>query len=110
MIYNKEYKYDYYMKNKNIKAVDLDSVLEKKLKNKKFKEDFDEFGLQLSVAYEIIKLRKARKMSQALLAEKIGTTQSNIARFESGGQNFSLNFLGKVAKALESELVVSFKD
>ncbi|NCT54622.1 helix-turn-helix transcriptional regulator [Candidatus Falkowbacteria bacterium] len=97
------------MKNKNIKAIDLDSVLEKKLKNKKFKEDFDEYGLKLSVSYEIIKLRKARKMSQALLAEKIGTTQSNIARFEAGHQNFSLNFLGKVAKALESELIVSFK-
>lgn len=97
------------MKTKNIKAIDLDSVLKKKLKNKKFKEDFDEFGLQLAVSCEIIKLRKLRKMSQKLLADKIGTTQSNIARFEAGHQNFSVNFLGKIAKALESELIVSFK-
>lgn len=98
------------MKTKNNKAIDFDGALKKKLKSKKFKQAFDLYGLQISVAHEIIRLRKTRNMSQSLLAAKIGTTQSNIARFEAGHQNFSLHFLEKVAKALESELVVSFKD
>jgi ribosome-binding protein aMBF1 (putative translation factor) len=97
------------MKTKNIKAIDFDKVLEKKLKSKKFKQDFNEYGFQLEVAYKIIKLRKSKKISQALLAKRIGTSQSNVARFEAGRQNFSLSFLGKVAEALKTELVVSFK-
>ena len=93
----------------NIKALDFDKILERKLKNKKFRKSFDEQGFKLEVAYKIMKLRKSKKISQSLLAEKIGTSQSNVARFEAGQQNFSLRFLGRVAEALESELVVSFR-
>ncbi|MFA6194277.1 MAG: helix-turn-helix transcriptional regulator [Patescibacteria group bacterium] len=98
------------MKNKkNIpKAIDFDDVLAKELKDPEFKKLFDEYGRQLDIAYNIIQLRKAKKMSQLELARKIGTTQSNIARIEGGRQNFTINLLQKVAEALDSNLKVSF--
>ena len=91
---------------KKIKLTDFDEVLAEELKDPKAKKLFDEYGRQLELAYRILQIRKAKKMSQLLLAKKIGTTQSNIARVESGQQNFTLSFLGKVAVALDAKLEI----
>jgi len=96
------------MNKKNNKAIDFQDVLKEKLKNKEFKQYFDEYGKQLEIAYQILELRKKKKMSQKELAEKIGTTQSNIARMETGQQNFTTNTLGKIASAFNLDLKVSF--
>lgn len=97
------------MKNKKIipKAADFDELLNKELKNPRFKKYFDEYGRQLELAYKILQLRKAKKMSQSDLAKKIGTTQSNVARIEAGRQNFTINLLHKVAAALEADLKIT---
>jgi len=47
-------------------------------------------------------------MSQAVLAKKIGTKQSNIARMETGQQNFSIDTLQKIAQVFKKDLKVSF--
>lgn len=90
------------------RAIDFDEVLAEKLKNPKFKKYYDEYGRQLELAYQILQLRQAKKMSQLELAKKIGTTQSNVARIESGQQNFTIKFLNKVAEALEANLKINF--
>lgn len=48
-------------------------------------------------------------MTQKQLAEKIGTRQSAISRLESGNANPSIQFLQKVASALDTKLIVSFR-
>ena len=93
-------------KNKTTKATNFQAYLDDKLKDKVLKRHYDEYGKQLEIAYQIIKLRKKAKMSQLELAKKIHTTQSNVARIESGQQNFTVNLLNKVAKALGSELKI----
>ncbi len=87
---------------------DFDFYLKKQLKDPEFKRLFDEYGKQLDVAYQILQLRKKKKISQSQLAKKIGTTQSNVARMEAGKQNFSTNTLVRVAAALGKELEVRF--
>lgn len=47
-------------------------------------------------------------MSQKELAKKIGTTQSNIARMETGQQNFTTNTLNKIASAFNLDLKINF--
>lgn len=94
------------MNKKNI--INFESHLRGKLKNKQFKKYFDEYGKQLEIAYLIVQKRKQAKISQKELAQKIGTTQSNVARMEAGNQNFSMITLEKIAEALKSELKVSF--
>jgi len=98
------------MKNKKIqlKATDFDDVLAGEFKNPKFAKYYDEYGRQLELAYQILQLRKAKKMSQLELAKKIGTTQGNVARIEGGRQNFTINLLNKVAAALGANLKISF--
>ena len=97
------------MDNKKIqKAQDFQAYLKRQLKNPEFKKYYDEYGKQLEIAYQILKLRKEKKISQSQLAKKIGTKQSNIARMEAGQQNFSVDILGKIAGALGCDLRVTF--
>ncbi|MDP2683729.1 MAG: helix-turn-helix transcriptional regulator [bacterium] len=95
-------------KKKINKALDFQDILSQKLKDPEFKNSYDEYGKQLEIAYKILELRKKRKMSQKELAEKIGTTQSNIARMESGQQNFTTNTLSKIAIVFKCDLQVNF--
>lgn len=67
----------------------------------------------LKPEYQLIRAsidrRLAKEISQKQLADKIGTKQSAISRLESGKANPSLKFLKKVAKALDSKLVIEFR-
>ncbi|WZL73959.1 helix-turn-helix transcriptional regulator [Clostridiaceae bacterium 35-E11] len=64
--------------------------------------------LQYKLVREIIRYRKERNLTQKELAEIIGTKQSAISRLESGKLNPSLEFLLKVAKALNVKLDIQF--
>ena len=92
----------------NKKSNDFQVYLEECLKDPKFKKLFDEYGKQLEIAYQILQLRKKKKLSQAQLAKKIGTTQSNIARMEAGQQNFTTDTLQKIAYAFDCDLRIDF--
>jgi len=95
-------------KKKQQKPTDFQEYLKEQLKDPEFKKYYDEYGKQLEIAYQILLLRKKKKMSQAALAKKIGTKQSNIARMEAGEQNFSIETLQKIAQVFNRELKVSF--
>lgn len=49
--------------------------------------------------------RKHRGLTQAQLAERLGTSQSAINRIEKGHQNLSLEMLARIGSALDSEIV-----
>src|SRR5919205_1172582 len=49
--------------------------------------------------------RRHRGLTQQQLAERLGTSQSAIARIEQGGQNLTLDLLGRLSTALDSELI-----
>ena len=90
------------------KTVDFQKYLAEKLKDSKFKKYYDEYGKQLEIAYQILLLRKQKKMSQAELAKRIGTKQSNIARMEAGQENFTTDTLQKIASVFKRELKIEF--
>lgn len=90
------------------KAVDFQEYLAGQLKNATVKKHYEEYGKQLEIAYEIAQLRKKEKISQAELAKRIGTTQSNIARMEAGEQNFTTDTLQKIAVAFKRDLRIEF--
>lgn len=97
------------MNKKGIKkSIDFQTYLDEQLKNPKMRKYYDEYGKQLEVAYQILKLRKKLGISQAQLAKKLGTTQSNVARIETGQQNFTTVTLQKIAEALDRDLKIEF--
>jgi predicted transcriptional regulator len=67
---------------------------------------------KLAPFYEIINqillLRKEKNLTQRELAELINTTQSCIARLESGNYNPSLQFLQKIADACGKKVEIRF--
>ena len=65
-------------------------------------------GSYIKIRQDIVRLlvdeRKSQKLTQEELANRLGIPRSNIARFERGEQNVTIDFLIKVAVALGKEL------
>ncbi|MDD6157517.1 MAG: helix-turn-helix transcriptional regulator [Lachnospiraceae bacterium] len=62
-----------------------------------------------SVVRQLKEIRKEQGMTQACLAELVGTKKSNISRLESGRYNPSLDFLVRVADGLGKEIQMKVK-
>jgi len=95
-------------KNKKIVYLSFERYLAQQLKNKKFREAYEEEGQRLEIAYRILQLRKQRKLSQKELACKLNTTQSVIARMETGRQNFTTDTLQKISSVFNRKLKIEF--
>jgi transcriptional regulator with XRE-family HTH domain len=61
------------------------------------------------IAEQVTEQRAARGLSQKELAELCGTTQSAIARLESGGRPPKIDTLLRIAEALDCELEVKLR-
>ncbi len=62
-----------------------------------------------ALAERVTRQRQAHGLSQHELAQLVGTTQSAIARLESGGRPPRIDTLLRVANALDCELVVELR-
>ncbi len=83
-------------------------IKKKLLKDADVRKAYQELGPEFELARTVIEMRLKKGLTQAVLAKKIGTKQSAVARLESGRYNPSLVFLDKVASALGAKLEVSF--
>ncbi len=61
------------------------------------------------LADQLVERRRALNLSQQELAELCGTTQSAIARLESGGRPPRIDTLLRIANALDAELIVELR-
>ena len=71
--------------------------------------DVEETRLYADMAGQVAAQRAARGLSQAELASLTGTTQSAIARLESGRRAPRVDTLLRVANALDCELEVTLR-
>ncbi|MFH0854718.1 MAG: helix-turn-helix transcriptional regulator [bacterium] len=96
---------------KNYKKIiypSFERYLSQRMKSKTFREAYEREGRRLEVAYGILQLRKKQKISQKELAIKLDTTQSVVARMESGQQNFTTDTLQKIASVFKRNLKIEF--
>jgi transcriptional regulator with XRE-family HTH domain len=70
----------------------------------------EEGWLFAQVAGQVADRRKERGLSQAELAALVGTTQSAIARLESGGRPPRIDTLLRIANALDADLHIELLD
>ena len=70
----------------------------------------EEGWLFAQIAGQVADRRKERGLSQADLAELVGTTQSAIARLESGGRPPRIDTLLRIANALDADLHIELID
>jgi transcriptional regulator with XRE-family HTH domain len=74
------------------------------------REAYDTLGAEFAFLDEVLKARAEAGLTQAEVAERVGTTQSAIARLESGALKHSPSIatLQKYAKALGYRVEVKF--
>lgn len=95
------------MKNNKIKEFTTFREIHKEwMKDPEFKKAYDELDLEYALIRAILDARINKGITQKQLAEKIGTKQSSIARFESGNYNPTLAFVQKLAGALGAKIRV----
>jgi len=70
----------------------------------------EEGWLFAQIAGQVADRRKDRGLSQADLAKLVGTTQSAIARLESGGRPPRIDTLLRIANALDADLHIELLD
>jgi len=89
-----------------------DDFKKQALKNKKVKEEYDALEPEFSLLKQILKARNKTGLSQADIAERMGTKPPAITRLESsltsGQHSPSIATLKKYAAALDCRLEIKF--
>lgn len=75
--------------------------------NPEFQREYAEADAEFAMIEALVRARTSANLSQAELARRIGTTQSAIARLESGGVSPSLSTLRKYAEATGTKLEIN---
>jgi ribosome-binding protein aMBF1 (putative translation factor) len=79
------------------------------LKDPEVRKHYDALEEEFALMAEVAKARARAGLSQAELAKRMKTTQSTIARLESGRGLPSTRTLGRFAKATGHKLKISFE-
>ena len=77
--------------------------------NPELRKEYEALAPQYEIIDAVIAARIEKQMTQAELAERADTKQSNISRFESGNYNPSVEFLQKIAGALDKQLEITLR-
>jgi len=86
------------------------STLHKKwMKNKDYRQPYHELAPEFALARAVIKARAIAGLTQEQLAQRMATTQSVIARLESGRTRPSTQTLDRLASATGTRLKISFE-
>lgn len=95
---------------KHKQRIALEKVIKRELKNPEFKFYFEREKAIGQIARLVRTARQNAGMTQAELARLANTSQTVIARLESGTDNRipSLDLLQRIAQALDAQLTVSF--
>lgn len=88
---------------KNRQHLDFETWEREVLRDPQFKAEY----VKQQPEFVLIRARIEKGLTQKELADKIGTKQSVISRFESGRANPSLAFLQRLAKALDASLEIT---
>jgi len=84
----------------------FDEYLDEQFKDPSFAAGFEKAGAEWDLALQIARRRQEKGLTQAALAERVGTTQQQISRLERPGYRGSLSTIERVAEALGARVDV----
>lgn len=84
----------------------FETLKKKMLADPKVKKAYDDLAPEFLIARELIKARSRAGLTQSDVAKRMGTTQSVIARMESGSILPSMSSLVRYARVTSSRAVV----
>jgi ribosome-binding protein aMBF1 (putative translation factor) len=82
---------------------------QKWMKNKQYRKAHDDLAAEFALARAVIAARVTAGLTQEQLAQRMDTTQSVIARLESGRTRPSTQTLERLAAATGTRLKISFE-
>ena len=87
----------------------ITALHEKWSRDPEYRKTYDRLGPEFELSRSVIAARTNAKLTQAELAERMKTTQSVVARLESGRTHPSTKTLEKIALATGTRLRISFE-
>jgi ribosome-binding protein aMBF1 (putative translation factor) len=87
----------------------VNDLHKKWMKKKEYRQAYEELTPEFTVARAVIKARATAGLTQEQLAQRMETTQSVIARLESGRTRPSTQTLERLATATGTRLKISFE-
>ena len=91
------------------KTIPVEEVAKKWFKDPEFKAAYDALEEEFALAQALISARGNANMTQEQVAKAMGTTQTVVARMESGRNMPSTRTLQRFAKATRTKLRISFE-
>lgn len=89
-------------------ASSFDAYLQEQCEDPQFRERFEAADRALDIAFQLAELRRQRGLTQAQVAQLLGTKQQNISRLENPAYHGrTLSSLARYAHALGGELVMA---
>ena len=95
-----------YKTKSGVKYVLFEDMKREALRNPEFQKAYDALAPKYALINAMLDARNKKGMTQAEIAERAGTTQSAIARFESGRTNPTLEFASRLSRALGAKLEI----
>lgn len=89
--------------------IDFETTKKKLLKNPKVGEEYEKLRPEFMVACALIRARLKARMTQADVARKMHTSQSQIARLESGDHMPSFSSIHKYACAINQNIKIEIQ-
>ena len=85
------------------------TYMDKLMKNKEFREKFDEEYKNLCIGEQIARIRHRANLTQDALAKRTHTTKSAISRYENSDyKSYSIPLLNRIAEACGTVLKIDF--
>lgn len=84
----------------------LEDALHTEMLNPEFRKAYDALEPKYALINAMLDARNKKGMTQAEIAKRAGTTQSAIARFESGRTNPTLDFASRLSRAVGAKLEI----
>lgn len=90
-------------------SIPFDHVFDELMQDPEFRREYEALEPEYQLIRQLINLRLERGLTQAQLAERMGTKQSAISRLENFGINPTIRYLRQVAEALDANLEIALK-
>ena len=90
-------------------GIPLKKIAKRWMKKPGFKEGYDALEEEFSLVSQLIEARSRAHLTQAEVAARMGTSQSTVARLESGKAKPSLSTLRRFAKATGARVRITLE-
>lgn len=89
-----------------MKPIPVESLIERWKHDPQVKAEYDAMANEYAIAHELIAARTRAGLSQSEVAQRMGTTQSVVARLESGRRPPSMRTVERFAQAVGGHVVL----